>query len=114
VGISGDGDLQVATALAGNAVCCRWPVLSRDNKRFADYTPNVNPSTSPYALVDRRSKVGFAVGLGGEAKAGRLRLRPELRYTRWAASTNQLGVSNVLQSNQNQVEFLLSFGIRVR
>lgn len=78
------------------------------------YTPNVNPSTSPYALVDRRSKVGFAVGLGGEAKAGRLRVRPELRYTRWAASTNQLGVSNVLQSNQNQVEFLLSFGIRVR
>ena len=78
------------------------------------YTPNVNPSTSPYALVDRRSKVGFAVGLGGEAKAGRLRMRPELRYTRWAASTNQLGVSNVLQSNQNQVEFLMSFGIRVR
>lgn len=78
------------------------------------YTPNVNPSTSPIALVDRRSKVGFAVGLGGEAKAGRLRIRPELRYTRWAASTNQLGASNVLQSNQNQVEFLLSFGIRVR
>ena len=78
------------------------------------YTPNVSPSTSPYALVDRRSKVGFAAGLGGEAKAGRLRIRPELRYTRWAASTNALGVSNVLQSNQNQVEFLLSFGIRMR
>jgi hypothetical protein len=72
------------------------------------YTPN-----SPYALVDRRSKVGFAAGFGGEANAGRLRIRPELRYTRWAASTNEPGASNVLQSNQNQVEFLLSFSIRV-
>ena len=75
------------------------------------YTPNVNPLTDPYALVDRRSKLGVAVGLGGEAKTGRLRIRPELRYTRWAEST---GASNVLQSSQNQVEFLLSFGIRVR
>jgi hypothetical protein len=78
------------------------------------YTSNIQPSTTPNALVDRRSKVGFAAGLGGEAKAGRLRIRPELRYTRWAASTNELGVSNVVQSDQNQVEFLLSFGIRVR
>jgi hypothetical protein len=78
------------------------------------YTPNLNPSTNPQALVDRRSKVGFAVGLGGTAKAGRLSIRPELRYTRWAPSTNQLGASEVLQSNQNQLEFLLSFGIRVR
>jgi hypothetical protein len=78
------------------------------------YTPNVNPSTSTHAMVDRRSRVGFAAGLGGEAKSGRLRIRPELRYTRWAASTNQFGASDLLQSNRNQVEFLLSFGIRVR
>jgi hypothetical protein len=78
------------------------------------YKPNVNPATDSEALVDRRSKVGFAAGLGGEVKAGRLRIRPELRYTRWEASTNALGESNVLQSNQNQVEFLLGFGIRVR
>jgi len=78
------------------------------------FTPNVNLSTSSSALVDRRSSVGFMVGLGGEANAARLRIRPELRYTRWTASTNHLGVSNVVQSNQNQVEFLLSFGIRVR
>ena len=78
------------------------------------YNPNVNPSTITSALVESRSKVGFAAGLGGEAKAGRLRIRPELRYTRWRASTNSLGMPNVLQSNQNQVEFLLSFGIRVR
>ena len=78
------------------------------------FTPNVDPATNPYALVDRRSKVGFATGVGGEAKVGRLRIRPELRYTRWKASTNQHGESGVLQSNQNQLEFLLSFGIRVR
>ena len=78
------------------------------------YNPNVNPATDPNALVDRRSKVGFAAGLGGEAKAGTLRIRPELRYTRWAASSNRAGVSGVIQSNQNQVEFLVSFGIRVR
>jgi hypothetical protein len=39
---------------------------------------------------------------------------PEMRYTRWEASTNALGEPNVLQSNQNQVEFLLGFGFRVR
>lgn len=77
------------------------------------YIPSVDPAANPYALVDRRSKVGFAAGLGGEAKAGLLRIRPEVRYTRWSASTNELGASGVLQSNQNQVEFLLSFGIRL-
>jgi hypothetical protein len=78
------------------------------------YTPDLNPSTSPHALLDHRSKIGFAAGLGGEAKMGRLRGRPEVRYTRWAGGNNQLGLSNVLHSNQNQVEFLLSFGLTLR
>lgn len=78
------------------------------------YTPDLNPATSPSALLDHRSKAGFAAGLGGEARAGRLRIRPELRYTRWAVSANSPGSSGVLQSNPNQVEILLSFTIRLR
>ena len=77
------------------------------------YKP-IDPATDPDALIARRSKIGVSTGLGGEVKAGRLRIRPELRYTRWAASTDALGLSDVLQSNHNQVEVLLSFGIRVR
>ena len=78
------------------------------------YTPNLNPATSPSALLDHRSKVGFAVGFGGEARAGRLRIRPELRYTRWAVSQDPPRSSGALQSNPNQVELLLSFGVKLR
>lgn len=78
------------------------------------FTPNLNPATSTYALLDHRSKAGFAAGFGGEARAGRLRIRPELRYTRWAVSVNSPGSSGALQSNPNQVELLLSFTIKLR
>ena len=78
------------------------------------YTPNLNPATSPSALLDHRSKAGFAAGFGGEARAGRLRIRPEVRYTRWAVSHNSPGSSGVLQSNPNQVELLLSFSVKLR
>ncbi len=78
------------------------------------YNPNVNPSATSSALVDSRSHIGLAVGVGVEAGTGRLRIRPEVRYTRWAPSTDQLALTSVLQSNQNQVELLLRFGFRVR
>ena len=69
--------------------------------------PNPRNST---ALIDHRSQMGIAAGLGGESRLGRLRIRPELRYTRWRADSPQ---SNTLHSNQNQLELLVGFGVAV-
>jgi hypothetical protein len=63
------------------------------------------------ALLDHRSHAGIAAGFGGELRAGRLRIRPEVRYTRWAADSPQ---STALQSNRNQLELLVGFGVMVR
>lgn len=76
----------------------------------AGYAIIADPAKYPFALVDYRSEVGFALGLGGELRAAHLRIRPELRYTRWAADSVQ---SNSLRSNPNQVELLVSFGVLV-
>jgi hypothetical protein len=63
------------------------------------------------ALLDHRSHAGVAAGVGCEPRAGRLRIRPEVRYTRWAPDSPQ---SRALHSNQNQVELLVGFGVMVR
>jgi hypothetical protein len=46
---------------------------------------------------------GAAIAVGAEIGHGRLRLRPEFRYTRW----RNTAISGPLRLNPNQVEFLL-------
>src|SRR5579883_920713 len=53
----------------------------------------ISDSTS---VLDR-SHAGLAVGIGGEVRAERLRITPELRYTRWRADPSQIECP-VLQS----------------
>jgi hypothetical protein len=50
------------------------------------------------------SKHGFTVGGGVEFKAFRLRISPELRYTRWGGDSNVLGFA---KSDQNQAQLLV-------
>ena len=45
------------------------------------------------------------LGVGVELKAAIIRISPEIRYIRWTDQHFNLG--NVLQSNQNQAEFLV-------
>lgn len=49
---------------------------------------------------------GFVLGAGIELKLPLVKLSPEIRYSRWGAR-NISDVQNLLQSNQNRVEFLV-------
>ena len=49
---------------------------------------------------------GFLLGAGLEIKVKRVRISPEIRYTRWGSGQNDTGAS-VLRYNQNQADFLL-------
>jgi opacity protein-like surface antigen len=49
---------------------------------------------------------GFVAGAGIELRLPLVRLSPEIRYTRWGAK-NVTDLGGALQSNQNQVEFLV-------
>jgi hypothetical protein len=72
------------------------------------YATLPDPTQSPSALVNHRSHSGVAVGVGWEARLRRLRIRPQVRYTRWRADAQQL---DALHSNQNQVDLLVGFGV---
>ena len=54
------------------------------------------------------SNSGLTAGLGVEAKLGRLRFGPEIRYTRWGADAAPgRGVFFLAPSQVNQAEFLI-------
>ena len=55
---------------------------------------------------------GFIAGGGVQAGVGRLRLSPELRYTRWTSTPINAPLSQgaAYQSTQNQVEVLVGLG----
>ena len=57
-------------------------------------------------LSQRLSKKGFTLGGGIELKISRVRLGPELRYTRWGSDASGT-LQSLLSSNPNQAEFLL-------
>ncbi|HLH37583.1 MAG TPA: outer membrane beta-barrel protein [Bryobacteraceae bacterium] len=51
------------------------------------------------------SNSGFTVGLGVEIKISRLRIEPDIRYTRWGSDSPSLAA--VAPSNVNQASFLV-------
>jgi hypothetical protein len=56
------------------------------------------------ALQNNTTK-GFVIGAGLDVHAIVIHLSPEIRYTRWGSS--HFNLNGVLNSNQNQAEFLL-------
>jgi hypothetical protein len=58
---------------------------------------------------DRRLIAGFATGAGFGFSLGRLRISPEVRYTRWAAENFNFTESNHVGTNLNQVQLLVAF-----
>ena len=58
------------------------------------------------AELENRFSAGFAVG-GGLEIGGRLRLAPEIRYTRWGRENFRSPTAPGFQSNLNQLDFLL-------
>ncbi len=51
------------------------------------------------------SNSGFTVGLGVEIKISRLRIEPDIRYTRWGSDSPSLAA--IAPSNVNQASFLV-------
>jgi hypothetical protein len=59
--------------------------------------------------ADHGVVAGFVAGGGLELRIGRIHVSPEVRYTRWFSQnfTNSGYEYGILQSNQNQAEFLV-------
>ena len=71
-------------------------------------TGNSQSSSSPDELQDKNS-TGFVIGGGLEIRALFLRISPEFRFTRWGTANFREGISNLLETNQNQGQFLVGF-----
>lgn len=79
-------------------------------------TFTVVPSRVTYSASDRSRDLlndftaGASFGGGLQIRLGRIRLEPEIRYTRWGSATFRDPARAVLSSNLNQADLLL--GIR--
>jgi hypothetical protein len=82
----------------------RFPVVPLV-RPYIDAGPSFRVTGSDLSFV---SSKGIAAGLGLELKISKLRIAPEVRYTRWGSDT-KLSVGNVVSvaSNTNQGEFLV-------
>lgn len=66
-------------------------------------------STDNPAELRDKSSTGFVIGGGLEIRALFLRISPEIRFTRWGTANFREGVSNLLETNRNQGQFLVGF-----
>ncbi len=78
-----------------------WNTLAGLKQTIAEGAPN------PFAVKNDGS-TGFVLGGGIDIHAVFLHISPELRYTRWFGAPIT-AVNGVLQSGQNQAEFLVGF-----
>ncbi len=65
-------------------------------------------STNPPEL-NKNTDVGLAFGAGIALKLGRVRISPELRYTRWGGENLRDPVNALLHTHRNQGDFLIGF-----
>ena len=74
-------------------------------KPYVDAGPSFRVAGSDLSFV---SSKGIAVGLGLELKISKLRIGPEIRYTRWGSDTKpSVGTLISIASETNQGEFLV-------
>ncbi|PWU12075.1 MAG: hypothetical protein C5B51_01360 [Terriglobia bacterium] len=82
------------------------------------YGPVGSSTGTTSAVLNNRSTRGAVAGVGVDLGGSFLRLRPEIRYTRWGSDRNlETGPGRsypipVLYSNQNQAEVLLGIVFR--
>ncbi len=58
---------------------------------------------------NKRNDIGFVFGGGVEFKLGRVRISPEIRYTRWGSESFRDPVNALLRTTRNQGDFILGF-----
>jgi hypothetical protein len=59
--------------------------------------------------LNKNTDVGLAFGAGIALKLGRVRISPELRYTRWGGENLRDPVNALLHTHRNQGDFLIGF-----
>ena len=77
-------------------------------QRFIDATGTViqrEIETAPE--FNKRNDLGLVFGGGVEVRLGRLRISPEVRYTRWGSENFRDPIQSLLQTNRNQADFLI-------
>jgi len=58
---------------------------------------------------NKRNDIGFVFGGGVEFKLGRVRISPELRYTRWGSENFRDPLNALLRTNRNQGDLIVGF-----
>jgi len=90
--------------VAGGVAVNRVQGLSATVISYPLFKPPIITQTSTPQELEHKGSPGIVVGTGVDLHALFLHISPEIRYTRW--TSQQFGTID-LQSNQNQVEFLL-------
>lgn len=73
------------------------------NAGLAPFNTEIDSATE----FNKRNDIGLVFGGGVEFKIKRLRITPELRYTRWGSENFRDPVESLLRTNRNQGDFLL-------
>jgi hypothetical protein len=103
---------QSTVSTSKNVSSWEFPILGKVRvpvlplvKPYVDAGPSFRVAGSDLSFVSNK---GFTAGLGLELKISKLRIAPEVRYTRWGADTKP-SVANLVSvvSNTNQGEFLV-------
>ncbi len=108
-------EINNGTALFHNATnvnSWEFPVLGKYRflhlpliKPYVEAGPSFRATGS--AVSGYFSKAGFTFGVGVELKAARIRIEPELRYTRWGSDASIAAAQGFAPSNLNQAQFLI-------
>lgn len=77
--------------------------------QIRDFVTGSSQSTSNPSELQGKRGTGFVIGGGLEIRALFLRISPEVRFTRWGTSNFREGISNLLETNRNQGQFLVGF-----
>jgi hypothetical protein len=90
-----------------------WDTLQGLSASISTLTPingvgsfsTTTSSTSSPSELKNSTTTGIVFGAGVEVKALLIKISPEIRYTRW--TSQHFTAANLLNSNQNQAEFLV-------
>jgi len=87
-----------------------WNKLSGVSQTITRTVANITNTSSTSNPLELRNDAtrGFVTGVGLDIKALVIHISPQIRYTRWGAR-HFVDPSGLLDSNQNQGEFLIGF-----
>ena len=114
--LPGGSQLSTTGSMWQFPVLVQWAFAPGPLKPFVDAGPNfqkisglkdLTTAVSNPSELHNDSSVGFTFGVGLQLKMGRLRIEPELRYTRWGADSLSDPLNTVLNVNKNQGDFLV-------